>query len=413
VSDIELHARCAGCGAEPEGDRWACPRAGDGGDHVLEFVVSGAELPRSGDPNPFVRFRQLSAIYWLARRRGLGDPELVDRIGALDARVAASWGHGFRITPHTRDAELGAWVKDETGNVAGSHKARHLFGLAVHLEANEAAGGAPPRGPLAIASCGNAALAAAVVARAAERPLVVFLPDWADEGIARDLGDLGAELVVCARDPGDPPGDPCVRRFRAAVAGGAVPFSCQGPDNGLTIDGGKTLGWEIAAQTEGALDRIYVQVGGGALASAVWQGLEQAASAGALLGLPALHPVQAEGCQPLVRAVRAIQGDADPAAALERGRGDRATFMKPWTAPASAASGILDDETYDWWQIARGVVTSGGAPAVAAESDIAAATDRLRATGLRASATGAAGYAGFLADGSPAGAAVIVTGVAK
>ncbi len=33
---------------------------------------------------------------------------------------------------------------------------------------------------LAIASCGNAALAAATLARAAAWPIEVFVPDWAD-----------------------------------------------------------------------------------------------------------------------------------------------------------------------------------------------------------------------------------------
>ena len=49
------------------------------------------------------------------------------------------------------------WVKDETTNVSGSHKGRHLFGVAVR-EALAPSG----EGPWAIASCGNAALAASV-----------------------------------------------------------------------------------------------------------------------------------------------------------------------------------------------------------------------------------------------------------
>ena len=32
------------------------------------------------------------------------------------------------------------------------------------------------------------------------------------------------------------PGDPCYAAFRGLVADGAVPFCCQGPDNGLTVD---------------------------------------------------------------------------------------------------------------------------------------------------------------------------------
>jgi hypothetical protein len=68
---------------------------------------------------------------------------------------------------------LELWVKDETGNVAGSHKARHLMGILLYLAVVEGGPGrAAPSGaqaPLAIASCGNAALGAAVLARAAAR----------------------------------------------------------------------------------------------------------------------------------------------------------------------------------------------------------------------------------------------------
>ena len=60
------------------------------------------------------------------------------------------------------------WVKDETGNVSGSHKGRHLMGVLIQLAVIERLGLARPgrRRDLAIASCGNAALAAAVVAGA-------------------------------------------------------------------------------------------------------------------------------------------------------------------------------------------------------------------------------------------------------
>ena len=60
----------------------------------------------------------------------------------------------------------GVWVKDETGNVSGSHKARHLMGIMLWIHVVERLGATAPSaaaGPrLAIASCGNAALAAAI-----------------------------------------------------------------------------------------------------------------------------------------------------------------------------------------------------------------------------------------------------------
>ncbi len=99
------------------------------------------------------------------------------------------------------------------------------------------------------------------------------------------LRELGAAIEVCPRQDGDPPGDPCVHRFREAVAAGAVPFSCQGPDNGLTIDGGRTLGYEIADAATG-LDDVVVQVGGGALASVARRDSSRRSALGRLDAMP-------------------------------------------------------------------------------------------------------------------------------
>lgn len=357
-------------------------------------------------------------------------------------------GHAFAITPYGAAPTLakllglepdGVWIKDETGNVSGSHKARHLFGLAVQLAVAERTGLTGPAEaarPLAIASCGNAALAAAVVARAAGRPLRVFVPTWAEAPVIARLTDLGATLETCERRDGDPPGDPCHHRFRAAVKAGALPFSVQGSDNGLTIDGGMTLAFELAEQSGPApLHRLMIQVGGGALASSVVQGLEWARALGRLPRLPAIHAVQTAGGFPLIRAWRRVarallselaapvlpaadlssdfegaRADAAAArwltghasaAAIDRviaaAAADRARFMWPWESePKSAASGILDDETYDWLAVVRGMLASGGWPVVASEGSILEAHREGRSAGFNASATGTAGLAGAM-----------------
>lgn len=184
-------------------------------------------------------------------------------------------------------------VKDETGNVGGSHKARHLVGILLHLRAAEALGLVQGERPsLAIASCGNAAIAAATLARRAGWPLRVFVPDSVSDTVSGLLEGLGAQVNRCPRTPDLPAGDPAVLGFREAVRAGAIPFSVQGPENGLCLDGGRTLGWELAD----ALDppaRVLVQVGGGALAACVGWGLGPAYR---------LDCVQTEGGAPLARA---------------------------------------------------------------------------------------------------------------
>ena len=296
------------------------------------------------------------------------------------------------------------WIKDETGNVGGSHKARHLVTTLLHLRAAEAVGVAPygtERPTLAIASCGNAAVAAAVLAERVEWPLRVFVPEWADEAVVTILDRLGAVIVPCPRRDDDPPGDPAVLRSREAVAVGALPFTVQGPENTSVLDGGRTLGWELADAPEPP-QRVLIQVGGGAFAACVGWGLGPGVR---------LDTVQTEGCAPLERAWRRaanVTGD-------ELGsRWDE--LMTTWVAPHSAASGILDDETYDWLGDVAVMRASGGHPIVAAESHVLGAHDLAATTGIAVSVTGAAGLAGLIVEPSSAPherVAVVFSGVAR
>lgn len=337
------------------------------------------------------------------------DGEFVSAVTALDERVAELDGGGFRLTPAELHARLGeelgveVWVKDETGNVTGTHKGRHLMGLALHL----AVEGVPLSRRLAISSCGNAALAAAALARAAGRPLEVFVPLWASPSVLNALEALEAEVVVCPRTPGQE-GDPCHAGFREALGSGAWPFCAVGVENILTIDGGRTLAFELLESLRSAdceLDAVFVQVGGGALASSVAQGFVEAAAAGVIGQPPKLFAVQTQGCAPLSRAwelfERAVNADGLDAAVRRAARAPDA-FMRPWVfeddAPASAASGILDDVTYDWLPLAWTMSTFGGEPVVVREETVLEANALARRlTGVLVDATGSAGLAGLLA----------------
>ena len=467
---------CGGCGAVVNSDAAplsfvpTCPNAADGGDHVLlrELDESVLRFGFGGDPaypdEPFLRWRHRLHAWHQAALAGWSDAAFIDLVLGLDRAIAAVDGHGFLVTPVHAAPTLGLalglagplWVKDDTHNVSGSHKARHLFGILLALEiADRAPDGKRVRSardarPLAIASCGNAALAAAVLARAAERRLQVFIPPDAAPAVVARLTALGAEIVLCDRAPGEL-GDPCVTRFRAAVAAGALPFACQGPENGLAIEGGETLGWELVTQLDAearrhraprTLDRVFVQVGGGALGSAVGRAFQQALSARAITQLPRLHAVQTVGAWPLARAyerlARRLDGilsgdsrhdpsgpnelDLSPEALafrtrradrlahafasdpriqteLTRAAHDRVKFMWPWeTPPTSVAHGILDDETYDWLALTRAMLQSGGYPIVVDEPTLLRA-NALAAThtAIDADETGTSGLAGLVA----------------
>ena len=430
----------------------------------------------------------------LVETGGLAFDDLLSAVRALDDAVARVEGHGFEATPFAAAPELAEaagiggselWIKDETVNVSGSHKARHLFGVALAhrlAEGHARAGAGDDDGaehdgaeddgvkdaeagtsPYAIASCGNAALAAAVVARAVGRRLDVFVPTWANDAVVARITGLGGRVVRCEREPGVP-GDPAHHAMLAAIENGAVPFSCQGTETADTIDGGRTLAWEmvdtLVAHDGGPparLDRLFVQVGGGALATAAVTGLAAAAARGDLARLPRIHAVQPEGNHPLVRAwdtlmlemrtqeragggrdrdyfldrimfaqaathgtmdnrlrakiaeETAPMGESRLRESMDRLRDDPGRYMRAWDSePVSYATGILDDITYDWIETVEAMLASGGWPLVASEDDLRRA-HRLahQHTSIDVCPTGAAGLGGLLAltaasDGSPA-----------
>jgi threonine synthase len=175
------------------------------------------------------------------------------------------------------------------------------------------------------------------------------------------------------------------------------------------------------------LDRIVVQVGGGALATSIIRGYEDAIELGADVELPTIDTVQTRGAWPLRRAwqrfahrVLASAGHHEPESFPDRelaellqhpsatdqvhdelveARRHRSAFMWPWEQePRSLASGILDDETYDWAAVLEGMVRTGGVPLVVDEPTIAEANERARlTTGIDVDHTGSAGLAGLLA----------------
>jgi threonine synthase len=364
------------------------------------------------------------AWHAFARAHGMTERACDALAAELDAAVRTYAGVGFHVTPFARNDALsdalgftargGVWVKNETGNVGGSHKARHLFAILAHLVAAERLGVAPvhTRPRLAIASCGNAAIAASTLAGSVAWPIDVFVPPWAKPPVIEQLRALGATIVVCPRLDDDPPGDPCIHRFREAVNGGAVPFSVQGPENAYCLDGGRTLGVEIGLQTQRAgveLGAVFAQTGGGAFGTGIGDGLFE------VLGnrMPRLIATQAVGCAPLVRA----------AAAAARFGTDATRhwneIMWPWEQePVSAATGILDDETYDWIGLIENIRRSDGAVVTADEAAIARALDLVSTlTEIESDATGTAGLAGLLANRSMVGhddnVGIVVSGMRR
>lgn len=442
---------------------FGCPGNLPGEEHTLRRVLPrGSGLAESirtawgkGTRRTFDLFHPLLSgctLVGYERYRRVLDG-ITDRLERLE-------GQGFDVTPLTEEPGLAIalgrtgrlWVKDETGNITGSHKGRHLMGTILYLEALRELRNEPTKKVLAIYSCGNAALGAAAVARASGYELHAFVPEDVDPAVAAMMAKRGAAVEKIPRT-GAGEGDPCYLAFQKALnQNGWLPFACAGNDNWSNIEGGSTLGWELVMQLldrSEKLESVVIQVGGGALARSVAQALEEAHQSGFIQALPRIHVCQPEGGFPYVRAyllalaeIASRSGfsfeldyiqDADPSvqlkkmAAFSRSCTDQAQeaaafvrrnfdspvvqtvlndmagkaghFMWPWdgAAPRSLAHGILDDVTYDWYHLLKAGLRSGGSAEILAEDTIRSAHEMAqRHTGIRVCPTGAAGLAGLI-----------------
>lgn len=462
MNDRDIVLYCPACGLEYDlsGGHFSCPAEGDGREHILDKALVRRPGPDkfnrrldAGETSSFQLFRELMGSHALA-----GEARWLETQGRIQEALVKFEGEGFEVTPLGREDSLaedlgvaGLWAKDETGNVTGSHKGRHLMGALLYLEALRGVRGGE-KAELAVYSCGNAALAAAAVARAGGYILHAYVPEDVNPLIERMLKERGAKVEKFGRAAGQT-GDPCYLAYSGDLTGkGYAPFSCSGRDNWSNIEGGETLGLEAVAQLArrgAAPDHAVVQVGGGALGRALIKAFQEARLTGLIDFTPRIHACQPEGGFPFVRAyhlalarVASRAGlafdldydrEAEPMGQLAAVREfqnagweqitrvsefarenfsspevretladmacDRRAFMWPWDggAPRSLAHGILDDETYDWYHLLEGLLqTGGGAVAVSEEVIAEAALKTAEFAASPVSPTGAAGVAGLM-----------------
>ncbi|MBI2522643.1 MAG: pyridoxal-phosphate dependent enzyme [Bdellovibrio sp.] len=378
---------CRGCGKVYEIEKelvLACENKGDNKDvnHILEktidVVLSKGLLTSNKELNPFIKFKDFFYSHELAKKLHLNYDEIVRKIDP-----------GFSQTPLVRDENL--FIKNEISNVGGSHKARHLMGTAIYLEVL-----GKSKSELAIYSCGNAAIGASFVAKAAHKNLSVFVPPGLNENVYKILRDNDAQINTCPRIAGEV-GDPCYNRFQEKLKSGALAFSCSGTDNWSNIEGGETLYFELLSElieSNIELDAIVIQVGGGALASAGVQAFQEFYQAKLISKMPRIFAVQTEGAYPLVRAVKKVRNKQD----LKTLNQNMTKYMWAWeTDPKSVAHGILDDITYDWYKIVEGIISTGGDALTVSEDELKDANKLAKAKySIPVDHTGSSGYAGLL-----------------
>jgi threonine synthase len=207
-----------------------------------------------------------------------------------------SLGEGW--TPLIQARRLGSrigaqalWVKDEGLNPTGSFKAR---GLSCAVSMCKELG----IQKVAIPSAGNAASAMAAYAAAAGIEAHIFMPRDVPQANYLECMAYGAKVTLVDGLISD-----CGRMVaeRGPAEGWFDVSTLKEP---YRIEGKKTMGYEVAEQMGWELpDAIFYPTGGGVGLIGMWKAFDEMHRLGWIgARFPKMVAVQAEGCQPVVRA---------------------------------------------------------------------------------------------------------------
>ena len=273
---------------------FSCPGNRAGEEHTLRRMLPPGSQAAAGIRNSWAQGSRHSFDLFHPLLSGcnlLGYGRYGRILGGMTERLLRLEDRDFRVTPLTEAPALASalgrtgrlWVKNETGNVTGSHKGRHLMATLLYLEAlteaqrrrhQEGFGHLQLRQRCAGGLCGGPRRRLRTARLRPRR----CRPD-----VAAMLTERGAIVERIPRSATGA-GDPCYLAFRKAInEQGWVPFACAGNDNWSNIEGGATLGWEMVMQLRECsekIDSVVIQVGGGALARSVAQAFEEALQLG-------------------------------------------------------------------------------------------------------------------------------------
>jgi threonine synthase len=261
-------------------------------------------------------------------------------------------------------------VKDEGRLPTGSFKARGLC-LAVSMARSFGVR------RVAIPTNGNAGAAMAAYAASAGMEAFCFCPDDTPEINLSEIALQGATVWRV---------DGLINDCARLVALGKERFGwfdMSTLKEPYRIEGKKTMGLELAAQTQWKLpDVVFYPTGGGTGLIGMWKAWQELAALGWIEGpMPRLVAVQSTGCAPIVRAYDA-----------------GAESATPWENAHTIASGIRVPAAIGDFLILRALRETHGFAIAVEDADIERARREVATKdGLLLSPEGAATYAAYLA----------------
>ena len=286
---------------------------------------------------------------WRRDQVALGPDSMWRYAPALPARAESIVSLGEGMTPLIRTRRLGAragsddlWVKDEGLNPTGSFKARGLscaISMAVELGIKK----------VAIPSAGNAASAMAAYAAAAGIEAHIFMPRDVPQSNFIECKAFGAHVTLVDGLISD-----CAKIVNDGRATNGW-FDVSTLKEPYRIEGKKTMGYELCEQMGWQLpDVIFYPTGGGVGIIGMWKAFDEMEALGWIGSRrPKMIAVQAEGCQPVVRA-------------YEEGK-ERSQF---WENASTVASGLRVPKPLGDFLILDAVRKSGGTAIAVSDADL-------------------------------------------
>jgi threonine synthase len=257
------------------------------------------------------------------------------------------------------------WIKEEGVNPTGSFKAR---GIAAAVTMAKALGAKR----VGMASAGNAGSALAAYATRAGLRATIVAPKQTPRANLIEMNEAGAMPLLVDGSIAN-----AAARLRKEMAEGNI-FDLSTLREPYRVEGKKTMGFEIAEALGWKLPTVIIYpCGGGTGILGMWKAFEEMKELGWIRGrFPRMIAAQAEGCAPLVTAMR-------------KGTKDVRAPRKPTTF----AAGLRVPKPFaDWWILRILRESGGGAIAVSDEQMRGAISVLTRITGVFFCPEGAATF---------------------
>jgi len=278
------HLRCTSCGLEHNASRLQnlCTACSKPLFPIYDLAAVGRVLTREGlatREKSLWRYREVLPLPANVEPVSLGE-------GGTPLLPVRRWGEATGL------ANL--WVKDEAQNPTQSFKARGMsvaVSMAKHLGATK----------LAVPTAGNAGGALAAYAARAGLEAHIFMPNDTPRANIVECREVGAHVTLidglitdCGAEIG--------RRKEAEGW-----FDMSTLKEPYRVEGKKTLGYELAEQSDWKLpEAILYPTGGGTGLIGMWKAFDEMEALGWIgSARPRMFSVQATGCAPIVRAFEA------------------------------------------------------------------------------------------------------------